>query len=61
MVDFVLGGRYIGYFIEEQMANTDLVKLELSDNLPINPIVMIYSKYSSDIVKEFVKLVLVEN
>ena len=59
MADMVRGNDYIGYFIEDEADNYDLVKLNLNVQLPTNPIGLIYRKNSMNIItKNFVKMVL---
>ena len=59
MVDFISETDSIGYFIEEELKNTDLVKINLIENMPVNPIGIIYPQNSiSDTTKIFVDFVL---
>ena len=62
MAEFVNNTDYIGYFIEEEVNDYDLVKLNLEDDMPINTIGIIYCKDSiNNIAKKFIELVLTEN
>ncbi|MBQ8901761.1 MAG: LysR family transcriptional regulator [Bacilli bacterium] len=59
MVDFISETDSIGYFVEDELENTNLVKLDLSEKMPTNPLGIIYPKNSiSDITKLFVDFVL---
>lgn len=62
MIDFVNNNDYIGYFIEEELDNTELVKLDLKENMPTNAIGIIYHKKTiNNIAKTFVELVVSES
>lgn len=59
MGDLVNNNDYIGYFIEEEVETYNLVKLNLQENLPVNPIGLIYRKNTMNFISEtFVKMVL---
>ncbi|MDO5556459.1 MAG: LysR family transcriptional regulator [Clostridia bacterium] len=59
MIDFVKMNNYIGYFIEDEIKDTDLVKINLKEEMPINSIGIIYHKRTmNDTTKKFVELVL---
>ncbi len=59
MADLINNNDYIGYFIEEEVKNYNLVKLNLEDQLPVNLIGLIYRKNTMNIItKNFVKMVL---
>lgn len=62
MIDFVENNDFIGYFIEEELDDTNLVKLNLEEKMPVNSIGIIYHKKTiNSIAKEFVELVVGEN
>ena len=59
MAEIVKEGDYIGYFIEDEIKEYDLVKLELDKQMPINNFgIIYYQKTLSNIGKKFVDLVL---
>lgn len=59
MIDFVKEKDFIGYFIKEEIKNSELEILELIDKLPTNPFGLIYHKNTTtDIGKKFIELVL---
>ena len=58
MADFVKQNDYIGYFIEDELVAYDLVKIELKELMPLNPIGIIYSKNVNKVAKNFVNLVI---
>ncbi len=59
MADFVLENECIGYFIEEEIQDTDLIMLSLEETIPQNSYGMIYYKFSlNPIVDKFVQLVM---
>lgn len=61
MIDFINNNDFIGYFIEEELKNTDLVKIPLKEQMPINSIGMIYHKKTiNSLAKKFVELVVSE-
>ncbi len=58
MADVIKENDYIGYFIEDELKEYDLVKIELDDKMPINPIGIIYpTKTINHIARDFVKIV----
>lgn len=58
MADFVINNDYIGYFIEEEVENYNLYKLNIKEELPINHIGMIYYKNQiNSLTKMFIDLV----
>lgn len=62
MIDFVSNNDYIGYFIEEELIGTDLIKINLKENMPINSIGMIYHKKTiNNLAKKFVEVVIDKN
>lgn len=61
MIDFVSKTNYIGYFIEEQLENTNLIKLDLEEKLSENTIVILYTKQATKIEKDFIDIVLNNN
>lgn len=61
MIDFINNNDFIGYFIEEELKNTDLVKISLKEQMPVNSIGMIYHKKTiNSLAKRFVELVVSE-
>lgn len=59
MADFVKENDCIGYFIEEEVIDYDLKKIELEEELPINQIGLIYpKKILNNIAKKFVGLII---
>lgn len=44
MADFIKKNDFIGYFIEDEIEEYDLVKIELKEKTPINAIGIIYPK-----------------
>ncbi len=58
MIDIVLKSNFIGYFIEEEINDTNLIKLNLKEKLPINPFGIVYSKKTNKVALEFVELLL---
>lgn len=58
MADFIKNNDYIGYFIEDELEEYDLVKIELKEEMPINPVGIIYPKNTINHVgRDFVKIV----
>ena len=58
MIDLVSNGDFIGYFIEDEIKNTNLVKLELNEEMPTNPIGLIYFKNTiNKSTKKFIELI----
>lgn len=61
MIDFVNNNDFIGYFIEEELEGSNLVKLPIKEQLPINSIGMVYHKKNiNKLTKNFVELVVGE-
>ncbi len=58
MADYIKDNNYIGYFIEDELEEYDLVKIELKEDMPINPIGIIYPKNINTVAKDFVNVVL---
>lgn len=58
MADVVKQNEFIGYFIEDELEAYDLVKLELKELMPVNPIGIIYPKNVNKVAKNFVNLVI---
>lgn len=57
MADVVKENDFIGYFIEDEVKEYDLVKLELKEDMPTNSIGIIYPKKTiNDVAYNFVKL-----
>lgn len=58
MIDFVEKNEFIGYFIEDELKNTNLVKIDLEEKMPFNAIGIIYhKKTTSNVARKFVELV----
>ncbi len=59
MIELVRERGYIGYFIEDEIKDSGLIKLNLHEKLPVNHIGIIYPKnIMNKITKEFVNVVL---
>ena len=59
MADFVKDNGYIGYFIEEELDIYDLVKIELKEEMPINPIGIIYPKNTiNHVARDFIDIII---
>lgn len=59
MIDYVSISNHIGYFIEEELEDTELIKIDITEELPNNSIGMIYSKHTiNNVARKFVELVL---
>lgn len=59
MADYVKANDYIGYFIEDELKEYDLVKIELKEEMPKNPIGIIYPKKTiNHVARDFVTTVL---
>lgn len=59
MADFVKQNDCIGYFIEEEVIDYNLKKIELEEELPINNIGLIYpKKLINNIAQKFVELII---
>jgi len=58
MADVIKENDYIGYFIDDEIKEYDLVKIDLEDEMPINPIGIIYpTKTINHVARDFVKIV----
>ena len=58
MADFIKENDLIGYFIEDELKEYDLVKIKLKEEMPTNPIGIIYPKKTiNHVAKSFVELV----
>lgn len=57
MADFIKDNDFIGYFIEDELKTYDLQKINLKEEMPVNPIGIIYSKNTNPIAKNFVKII----
>lgn len=58
MADFIKDNDLIGYFIEDELKEYDLVKIELKEEMPTNPIGIIYPKKTiNHVAKDFVKII----
>lgn len=61
MIDFISNNNFIGYFIEDELKDTELIKIPLKEEMPINSIGMIYHKKTiNKLAKKFVELVVGE-
>ena len=59
MIDFVKENNFIGYFVEDELENSGLVKITIKEDYPINSIGIIYPKKTMNVTtKKFVELVL---
>ena len=59
MADYIKDNDYIGYFIEDELKEYDLVKIDLKEKMPTNPIGIIYSKNTiNHTAKDFVEIVI---
>ncbi len=59
MADFVKKNDYIGYFIDNEVIDFDLVKIDIKEQMPINSIGLIYYKHEiNKITKKFIEMVL---
>ena len=61
MADFIKDNDYIGYFMEDELKEYDLVKIDLKEQMPINPIGIIYPKNVNRVVLDFVNMVINES
>lgn len=61
MADYIKANDCIGYFIEDELETYDLVKIELEEEMPINPIGIIYPKNINHVARDFVKMIIEEN
>lgn len=61
MADYIKDNDYIGYFIEDELDTYNLVKIELEEEMPINPIGIIYPKNINHVAREFVNMVINES
>ena len=58
MADFIRDNDFIGYFIEDELKEYDLVKLELKEEMPTNPIGIIYPKKTiNHVARDFVEVI----
>lgn len=57
MADYIKENDCIGYFIEDEIEIYDLVKIELQEKMPINPVGLIYPKNTNRVTRDFVKVV----
>ena len=58
MIDFVNDTDYIGYFVENELIDNNLVKLQLREEMPVNSIGIIYHKKAiNNAAKKFIELV----
>jgi len=58
MIDIVSKNDYVGYFIEDEIENTNLVKLGLKEEMPTNSFGLVYLKHTiNPLAKKFVELI----
>ena len=58
MADYIKCNNSIGYFIEDELESYDLVKIDLEEEMPVNPVGIIYPKYVNQVTREFIKSVI---
>lgn len=59
MADYIKENNFIGYFIENEIKEYDLVKIKLEEKMPSNPIGIIYPKKNiNHVTRDFVKTIL---
>lgn len=58
MADYIKDNDYIGYFIEDELEEYDLTKINLKEDMPTNSIGIIYPKRINKVAKDFVDVVL---
>ena len=59
MADYIKANDYIGYFIEDELKEYDLIKIDLKEEMPKNPIGIIYPKKTiNHVARDFVTTVL---
>ena len=57
MADYIKDNNFIGYFIEDELEEYDLVKIELEEDMPINPIGVIYPKKTiNNVARDFINI-----
>lgn len=62
MADYIKANDYIGYFIEDELKEYDLIKIELKEETPKNPIGIIYPKKTiNHVARDFVNIVISES
>lgn len=58
MADYIKDNNCIGYFIEDELKTYDLVKIELEEEMPINPVGLIYPKNVNRVTRDFVNSII---
>ena len=59
MADYIKDNDFIGYFIEEELEEYDLVKIELDEEMPVNPIGVIYPKKTiNKVARDFINILI---
>lgn len=59
MADFIKENEYIGYFIKEEVETYDLAEIKLSEEMPVNPVGIIYPRKTlNEVAHKFVNIVL---
>jgi len=61
MAEYIEGTNFIGFGIEPELKYNDVAKLNLNEDLPINPFGVVYLKKSSDVVKKYIEIILNKN
>lgn len=57
MADYIKDNNFIGYFIEDELKEYDLVKIELEEDMPVNPIGVIYPKKTiNNVARDFINI-----
>jgi len=59
MADYIKDNDFIGYFIEEELEEYNLVKIELEEEMPVNPIGVIYPKKTiNKVARDFINILI---
>jgi len=59
MADYIKSNDCIGYFIKDEIKTYDLAEIKLIEEMPVNPIGMIYPKRTiNKVAKNFIDIVL---
>lgn len=62
MADFIKDNDYIGYFIEDELSEYDLVKINIKEEMPMNPIGIVYPRNTiNPVAMDFVKTIIDKN
>lgn len=57
MADFVINNDFIGYFMEDEVAFYNLKNIKLDEEMPTNPVGVIYSKKANRMIKKIVEII----